>query len=71
MKAEFVKVIGRYVSTAAQTELLAYFPVQEEIEIRGPNVDARPRDAAKDILNEFLADPVRFLEQAFGRAAGP
>ncbi|MEY9697559.1 hypothetical protein ABIE71_000302 [Bradyrhizobium diazoefficiens] len=71
MKAEFVKVIGRYVSTPAQTELLAYFPVQEEIEIRGPNVDARPRDAAKDILNEFLADPVRFLEQAFGRAAGP
>jgi hypothetical protein len=71
MKTELVKVIGRYLTTTAQTALLDEFPPREEIEVAGPNVDARPRDAARDILNVFLADPVPFLEAAIGRAAGP
>jgi hypothetical protein len=32
---------------------------------------ARPRDAARDILHDFLAHPIPFLEQAFGRRVGP
>ncbi len=71
MQSKLVAVIAKYLTTTAQAELLMQFPPRQEIEIRGPNVDARPRDAARDILNEFLADPVRFLEQAFGRAAAP
>ncbi len=71
MKAELAKMIGRYLTTTAQAELLAKFPLRQEIEVTGPNVDARPRDAARDILNALLADPVPFLEAAIGRAAGP
>jgi hypothetical protein len=71
MKAELAKMIARYLTTTAQADLLAKFPLRQEVEVRGPNVDARPRDAARDILNAFLADPVPFLEAAFGRAAGP
>jgi hypothetical protein len=71
MKTELLGVIAKYLTTTAQNELLMQFPLRQEVEIRGPNVDARPRDAARDILNEFLADPVQFLEQAFGRAAAP
>jgi hypothetical protein len=71
MQTKLLAVIAKYLTTTAQTELLEQFPPRQEIEINGPNVDARPRDAARDILNEFLADPVRFLEQAFGRAAAP
>jgi hypothetical protein len=71
VQTKLVGVIAQYLTTTAQAELLMLFPPREEIEINGPNVDARPRDAATDILNEFLADPVRFLEQAFGRAAAP
>lgn len=70
MKTELLRIIAKY-QTTAQAELLGHFPPRQEVEITGPNVDARPRDAARDILNEFLADPVQFLEQAFGRAAGP
>jgi Domain of unknown function (DUF4157) len=71
MKSEFLVLVKRYLTTTAQAALLAQFPEREEVEVTGPNVDARPRDAARDILNEFLADPIPFLEQAFGRTAGP
>lgn len=71
VKGELAHLVGKYLTTTAQTELLNYFPLLQEVEVTGPNVDARPRDAAREIMNEFLADPVSFLEQAFGRAAGP
>lgn len=71
MKSELLAMTARYLTTTAQAELLALFPPREEVEVTGPNVDARPRDAARDILNELLADPISFLEQAFGRPAGP
>jgi hypothetical protein len=71
MKSEFLVLVKRYLTTTARAGLLAQFPEREEVEVTGPNVDARPRDAARDILNEFLADPIPFLEQAFGRTAGP
>jgi hypothetical protein len=71
MKTALVGMIAKYLTTTAQAELLAHFPVRQEVEITGPNVDARPREAATDIMNELLADPVQFLEQAFGRSAGP
>ena len=71
VRAELLALISKYLTTTVQNELLLQFPVTQEIEITGPNVDARPRDAARDILNEFLADPVTFLEQAFGRQASP
>jgi hypothetical protein len=70
-KTKFAKIIARYLAADVQAELLGHFKARQEVEILGPNVDARPRDAAKDILNELLGDPVKFLEQAFGRAAGP
>jgi hypothetical protein len=70
-KTKFAKIIARYLAADVQAELLGHFKARQEVEIPGPNVDARPRDAAKDILNELLGDPVKFLEQAFGRAAGP
>jgi hypothetical protein len=71
MKAKLVAIIARYLTAQAQADLLKEFKPVEEVEVDGPNVDARPRDAARDILNELLADPVRFLEAAIGRAAGP
>jgi hypothetical protein len=71
MKTALVGMIAKYLTTTAQAELLAHFPVRQEVEITGPNVDARPREAATDIMNELLANPVQFLEQAFGRSAGP
>lgn len=67
MKSEFLTVITRHLTTTAQADLLARIPPREEVQ----GVEARPRDAARDILNEFLADPIPFLEQAFGRPAGP
>ena len=71
MKTELIGMIAKYLTTTAQAELLEHFPPRQEVEITGPNVDARPRDAARDILNEFVTNPVQFLEQAFGRPAGP
>jgi hypothetical protein len=71
VKSELVALIGRYLTTNVQTELLAQVPEREEVEVTGPNVVARPRDAAREILNEALADPITFLEQAFGRPASP
>jgi hypothetical protein len=71
MKSELLALVTRYLTTTAQAELLAQFPEREEVAVTGPNVEARPRDAARDILNEFLVDPIPFLEQAFGRPAGP
>jgi hypothetical protein len=70
MKKELAELVARYLTTRAQTQLLEQFPLREEVEITGPNVEARPRDAARDILNQLLADPTAFLEQAFGRTAG-
>jgi hypothetical protein len=70
-KEDLVAMVAKYLTTTAQQELLSHFPVRQEVEVAGPNVDARPRDAAADVLRELLADPVRFLEQAFGRTAGP
>jgi len=67
MKSEFLTVITRYLTTKAQAELLEMVPLRQEVQ----GFDARPRDAARDILNEFLADPIPFLEQAFGQPAGP
>jgi hypothetical protein len=71
VKSELVKLIARYLTTNVQTQLLEEFPEHEEVEVTGPDVEARPRDAAREILNEALADPITFLEQAFGRRAGP
>lgn len=70
-RAELAKLILKYLDTKFQEELLRQFPETEEVEVFGPNVDARPRDAARDILNELLRDPVAFLEMAFGRRASP
>jgi hypothetical protein len=71
MESELLVLVTRYLTTTAQAELLAQFPEREEVEVSGPNVVARPRDAAREILNEFLAHPIPFLEQAFGRPASP
>jgi hypothetical protein len=71
VQTKLLGLIGQYLTTTAQNELLNHFPPTVEVEIPGPNGNARPRDAARDILNEFLADPIGFLALAFGRAAAP
>jgi Domain of unknown function (DUF4157) len=67
MKSEFLTVITRYLTTKTQADLLELVPPRETVE----GFDTRPRDAARDILNEFLADPIPFLEHAFGQPASP
>ena len=71
MQSELLALVSKYLTAKAQAELLAQFPARQEVEVRGPNVIARPRDAARDVLNDFLANPIPFLEQAFGESAGP
>jgi hypothetical protein len=70
-RAKLAALIGKYLDTDFQKMVLDKFPPTEEVEIDGPNVDARPRDAARDILNELLKDPIGFLEMAFGKRASP
>ena len=70
-RTKLAELIVKYLDTKFQEEVLQQFPETEEVEVRGPNVDARPRDAARDILNELLRDPVGFLEMAFGKRASP
>jgi hypothetical protein len=67
MQTKLVALIARYLDAKARNDLLQNFPEVEQV--RG--LDARPREAATDIMNEFLADPVPFLNTAIGRAAGP
>lgn len=69
MKQELINTIAYYLTDKVQRELLEALPVTQEYEIRGPNIDLRPRDAARDILNEFLRNPISFLEAAFGKSA--
>ena len=64
-------LIARYLTATVQAQLLQQFPVSQEVEVTGPNVIARPRDAARDVLADFLHAPIPFLERAFGRPAGP
>jgi hypothetical protein len=72
MQKKLVGVIAHYLDKTAQDELLKFFPQVEEVEVDWiPDVDSRPQEAARDILNELLADPIPFLEAALGRAAGP
>jgi hypothetical protein len=71
VQSELLALIARYLTTTAQNELLAKFPARQPVP--GHDMVARPRDAARDILNDFLAHPIPFLERAFGRPvdAGP
>jgi hypothetical protein len=69
VRKEILGMISRYLTTEVQEQILNEFDETQEVEVTGPNVNARPREAARDILNEFLSDPITFLEAAFGKTA--
>ncbi len=69
MKQLLNNTILYYLTDRIQAELLEGLPERQEHEIDGPNINLRPRDAARDILNEFRRNPISFLEAALGKKA--
>lgn len=69
--AELRAEISRYVVEQARP-LVATVLARPELdprEVEGYRIEPRP--IAQAIINDLLADPVRFMERGFGRPAGP
>jgi hypothetical protein len=54
-------IVANYLSDEEIEKIIKPIPAAQEVEITGPNVDVRPRDAARHVLREFRAKPVDFI----------
>ncbi|MCG8416584.1 MAG: DUF4157 domain-containing protein [Proteobacteria bacterium] len=71
MRGKIASLIVELLDQEAQQDLLNLVPENQDVEDDAGDVVAtvRPRQAVRELLTEFLADPVAFLERAFGQPA--
>ena len=62
-------LVRKYLNDKKIEEIIAQIPETLEWEIRGPNIDVRPRAATRHVLREFRDDPVGFITR--GAATSP